>query len=127
MDVTKLYKCIWQDYINGCEKTILIDLKKLLRWMWQVYPNRFENTIQTNGKNSTNWWEKTVQLILIRLYKTMQMDLSILYKMHVTRLSKWKLQNYPNGCDRTIKIDVKKTYKNKCNKTIPMDITKLYK
>ena len=114
-------------YINGCEKTILIDVTKLLRWMWQVYPNRFEKTIQTNGKNSTNWWEKTVQLILIRLYKTMQMDLSILYKMYLTTLSKWKLQNYPNGCDRTIKIDVKKNYKNKCNKTIPMDITKLYK
>ena len=47
--------------------------------------------------------------------------------MHVTRLSKWKLQNYPTGCDKTIKIDVKKASKNKYNKTIPMDITKSYK
>jgi len=95
--------------------------------MWQVYPNRFEKTIQTNGKNSTNWWEKTVQMVLIRLYKTMQMVLSIVYKIHVTRLSKWKLQNYPTGCDKIIKIDVKKASKNKYNKTIPMDITKSYK
>ena len=53
MDVTRLYKWIWKNYINWCDKTIQKNGKKLYKLMWQNCTNGYDKTLQTDVINST--------------------------------------------------------------------------
>jgi len=71
---------MWQNYNNGFDKTIPLDMTKLYNWMWQNYSNGFDETIQRDMTNYTNGCDKTTN----ECDKTLQINL--------TALNKWQLK-----------------------------------